>query len=82
MKKYIIKLNSKKIFEYLFCFIAILIIEYFTDGQKLTKENITTSIIFIAVIIVFDLIVFLIRKNKKKYIFNIFKKCFYKHFFG
>lgn len=66
MKKYKIKLYSEKIFEYLFSFIAILIIEYFMGGRKLTKENITTAIIFIAVIIVFDLIIILIRKNKKK----------------
>lgn len=66
MKKYEIKQIYHKISKYIFCFFTTLIIKFFFDERKLTKDGLVFAIFLSLAFIISDIFKNLYRKRKYK----------------
>ena len=66
LKKYTIKLYIDDILKYVISFIVIIVIFYFLDGKKFTKDSVSSAISITIGIICGDIITYFIKKRKAK----------------
>ena len=66
MKKYEIIQYYHTIKKYIIYFLTVLIVRYFLDGRKFTKDGLRFAIILSITFIVYDILESLYRKRKYK----------------